>query len=216
MLLKLCRLQIYLQNPKLTKTALYKLKVRKSKICRGVDWQSTLRRSTIDTLRWSPKLLVLAGSTIDTERINSQLSLSREKPIASVDPGGGGGEINNQHRDDQQSTFTFVWKGSRLCWSWGRGGRSMIDTERINSQLSREKTIASVDLWGGGGGGESMPPWPLVVQINLLGTVFGHVWLKALGLCACMCVSGCGSVCVWSIRCMHAYKWVWQCVCVVD
>ena len=38
--------------------------------------------------------------TIDAERINTKLSLSCEKVIASVDPVGG---INSQCREDQQS-----------------------------------------------------------------------------------------------------------------
>ena len=61
---------------------------------------------------------------INAERINSQLSLSCEKAIASVDPWGGG------------------------------GGGLTIDMERINSRLSlsREKVIAFVDRGGGGGG----------------------------------------------------------------
>ena len=41
----------------------------------------------------------------------------------------------NQCREDQQSTFTFAWRGDHLCWSLGGGG-STINTERINSQLS--------------------------------------------------------------------------------
>ena len=55
---------------------------------------------------------------IHTKRIHSQLSLSCEKLIASVDPGGREG-----------------------------GGRLTIDTERIISQLSlsHRKTITSVD-----------------------------------------------------------------------
>ena len=36
------------------------------------------------------------------ERINSQLSLLHEKAIASVDPGGGG-QIDSECREDQQS-----------------------------------------------------------------------------------------------------------------
>ena len=54
-----------------------------------------------------------------------------------------GGWINDQQREDQQSTFTFTWKGNHLCWSGG----SMINKERINSQfsLSHEKVITSVD-----------------------------------------------------------------------
>ena len=58
---------------------------------------------------------------IDMDRINSQLSLSHEKAIASVDPGGwGGGWIISQCREDQQSTCTFTRKGYHLC-SWGGG-----------------------------------------------------------------------------------------------
>ena len=65
-----------------------------------------------------------------------------------VDPGG---QVNDRRREDQQSTFTFAWKGDHLCWSWGGG--STINAERINSQLSlsREKAITSVDPWGSGG-----------------------------------------------------------------
>ena len=33
------------------------------------------------------------------------------------------GGIDNWHGADQQSTFTFAWKGDRLCWSSGGGGR---------------------------------------------------------------------------------------------
>ena len=35
--------------------------------------------------------------------------------IDTVDPGG----IDNWHREDQQSTFTFAWKGDCFCWSGG-------------------------------------------------------------------------------------------------
>ena len=48
------------------------------------------------------------GSTINAERINNQLSC--EKAIASVDPWG----INDQHREDQQSTFTWNGKFKRF------------------------------------------------------------------------------------------------------
>ena len=41
------------------------------------------------------------GSTIDTERINSQVSLSHGKAITSVDPGG----IDDQHREVIVSTL---------------------------------------------------------------------------------------------------------------
>ena len=33
-----------------------------------------------------------------------------------------GGGIDNRHKEDQQSTFTFAWKGDCLCWSWVGGG----------------------------------------------------------------------------------------------
>ena len=54
-------------------------------------------------------VLILGGgrrgrSTINVERVNSQLSLSCEKAITSVDPGG----IDDRLREDQQSTLTFV------------------------------------------------------------------------------------------------------------
>ena len=42
---------------------------------------------------------------IDTERINSQLSLLCGKVIPSVDPGWG---IKDHGGEDQQSTFTFT------------------------------------------------------------------------------------------------------------
>ena len=66
------------------------LKIRNSKSVGGSidsrhrgNQQSTEGQSTLDPGG--------GGSTIDMERINSQLSLSREKVIASVDPRGGGG-----------------------------------------------------------------------------------------------------------------------------
>ena len=31
-----------------------------------------------------------------------------------------------------------------------------------------------------------------------------------------MCAGGCGTVCVWLMRCMYVCRWVWHCVCVVD
>ena len=46
----------------------------------GDGQQSTQRQST---------LLILGGSMINAERINSELSLLHEKAITSVDPGGG-------------------------------------------------------------------------------------------------------------------------------
>ena len=57
----------------------------------GEDQQSTQRQSTLLIL-WEGR------STVNAERINSQLSLSCEKAIASVDPGGG---INSQCGGDQ-------------------------------------------------------------------------------------------------------------------
>ena len=74
---------------------------------------------------------------MDTERINSKLLLLCGKAITSVDPGRGRrrrGQINDQYTEDQQSTFTFAWKGD--CLLLILGGRSTINTERINSQLS--------------------------------------------------------------------------------
>ena len=151
----------------------------------GGDRRLTRRGSTLNfhfhVKRWSP-LLTLGGggggeSMIDAERINSQLSLSHEKAITSVDPMGWvggqineerinsqlsllrekvitsvdpGGQINDQHREDQQSTLSFVWKGNHLCWSWGgrqidshvgrvnsqcrEGQQSTVNVERVNSQ----------------------------------------------------------------------------------
>ena len=59
-------------------------------------------------------VLILRGeSTIDMERINSQLSLSCEKAITSVDPGRR--RIDDRHGEDQQSTFTFASINDRLC-----------------------------------------------------------------------------------------------------
>ena len=63
-------------------------------------------------------LLILGGgrSVIGTGGTNSRLSLSHEKVIASVDPGGW---INDQHREDQQSTFTFAVKRLSPLLIWG-------------------------------------------------------------------------------------------------
>ena len=47
----------------------------------------------------------IAELMINMERINSQLSLLCEKVITSVNLGG---QINDQHGEDQQSTFTFA------------------------------------------------------------------------------------------------------------
>ena len=47
------------------------------------------------------------GSTVNTEVINT------------VDPGG---RIDDWHREDQQSTFTFAWKGDHLLILGGGGG----------------------------------------------------------------------------------------------
>ena len=46
---------------------------------------------------------------INAERINSQLSLLHEKAIVSVDcrGGQGGGQFNDQHREDEHSTHHF-------------------------------------------------------------------------------------------------------------
>ena len=68
------------------------------------------------------------GSTVNVERINSQLSLSHEKAITSVDLGAGRSMIDTEKIKSMQ--------------------------ERINSQLAlpQEKVIASVDGGGGGGG----------------------------------------------------------------
>ena len=107
-----------------------------------------------------------------TQRINSQLSLFLEKAITSVDPGG---QVNDQHGEISR---TFTWKNDHLYWSWGVGqwliwrestvnfhfhmkrwspllilggwGILMIDMEKINSQLSHEKAITSVDSGGVG------------------------------------------------------------------
>ena len=69
------------------------------------------------------------GSTIEEERINSQLSLLHEKAIA----------------------FSLLHKKAIASVDPGRGG-SMIDKERINRQLSlsHEKAITSVDSLVGG------------------------------------------------------------------
>ena len=83
----------------------------------GVDRQSMLR-----------------GSTVNTEAINT------------VDLGGGG-QIDDQHGEDQQSTFTLREKA--IASVDPKGGRSTIDTERIKSTFtSHEKVIASVDPGG--------------------------------------------------------------------
>ena len=84
---------------------------------------------------------------IDTEVIESQLSLSCEKAIASIDLVGG--VIDNQCRGNQQSTFTFVQKAITSV-DPGGGATLMIDAEAIDSQLSlsHEKVITSVDPGG--------------------------------------------------------------------
>ena len=90
----------------------------------GVDPQLTKRGSTVNfhfhMKRQSP-LLILGGgrSTIDKERINSQLSLLCEKAITSVDPGWEGADLQSTKRINSQLS------------------------------LLHEKVIASVDLGGG-------------------------------------------------------------------
>ena len=66
------------------------------------DQQSTQRRST---------LLILGGLTINMERINSQLKLSREKAITSVDPEGGAERINSQLKLSREKEITSVDPG---------------------------------------------------------------------------------------------------------
>ena len=63
------------------------------------------------------------GSMIDVERINSQLSLSREKVIVSVDPGGDGSTIDMERINSQLSllidkVITFVDLGGGIDAPW--------------------------------------------------------------------------------------------------
>ena len=80
---------------------------------------------------------------IDTERINTQLSLSCEMAIASVDPGGGGGLMIDMEGINRQLS------------------------------LSHENAIASVDpRWGGGEltppeTFRASTGWPLVFNIMM-------------------------------------------------
>ena len=74
--------------------------------------------SQLRVKRQSP-LLILGGLMIDTKRINSQLSLSRVKTIISVYPGGGGDQWSTQ----RGSTVNFHFCVNR--WSpllIGEGG----------------------------------------------------------------------------------------------
>ena len=62
------------------------------------DGQSTVN-CHFHMKRWLPLLILGDRPTIDTERINSQLLLSREKAITSVDPEGGVGGGDRCPRD---------------------------------------------------------------------------------------------------------------------
>ena len=53
--------------------------------------------------RQSPLLNLRGGSTINAERINSQLSLSHGKVITSVEPEGGRSTINTERINNQLS-----------------------------------------------------------------------------------------------------------------
>ena len=64
------------------------------------------------------------------ERVNSQLSLSHEKAIASVDPGGGGSMIDMERINSQLS---LLYEKAITSIDPGGRGRSMINVERINS-----------------------------------------------------------------------------------
>ena len=100
----------------------------------GVDRQSTQRQSTINTEAINTVLILGGGENqqlmIDTERINSQLSLLCEKVIASVDPWGGGGGKSTLMQRDSTVNFHFAWKGNHLCWSLGRGELTPPETFR--------------------------------------------------------------------------------------
>ena len=101
------------------------------------------------------KIRNVGGSINSRPGEDQQSSLQRWSTLLIL------GGIDDWHGEDQQSTFTFVWKGDHLCWSWGAdqelmqrgstvdfhlrmkrwspllilgGGRSIIDAERINSQ----------------------------------------------------------------------------------
>ena len=91
-------------------TSLLHEKVITSVILGGgcADPQLTKRGSTVNfhfCMKRQLVLLILGGSAIDKEKINSQFSHLHEKVITSVDSGGGGSMID---REDQQSTFTFA------------------------------------------------------------------------------------------------------------
>ena len=95
---------------------------------------------------------------IDTERINSQLSLSHGKVITSVDPGGGSSMIDAERINSQ-----LLLLHGKVITSVDPGGSGLtVNVERVNSQCREDqqstctfarKIIASVD-WGGG----RMPP----------------------------------------------------------
>ena len=57
--------------------------------------------------RWSPQ----RGSTV-----NFHFHVKRRSPLLIL------GGIDDCLREDQQSTFTFTWKGNHLCWSLGGRG----------------------------------------------------------------------------------------------
>ena len=95
------------------------------------------------------------GSTVNVERVNSQLSFSHEKVITCVYPGGvdwqlmwRGSTVNFHFCMKRQLPLLILWGGN--WWLMWRG--SAVNVERINSQLAlpQEKVTASFD--GGGGG----------------------------------------------------------------
>ena len=127
---------------------------------------------------WKRKAIILilkirksksVGGNIDSRHRGDQLSRHRWSTLFILGEG-----IDNWCREDQQSTFTFTWKGDHLCWSWGWGqvdNRHREDQQSTFTFMWKGNCLCCVDP---GGGEELMPPrhsvrstgWPLVIIYN--------------------------------------------------
>ena len=117
------------------------LKIRKSKICRGVDRQSTLK--------WLPLFKAIAYGVDPGGGVDKQLTqrgstinfrVKRLSPLLIL-----GTDRQSTHRGSTVNFQVKRWSSLLILW-----GGSMIAMERINSQLSllHGKVIVSVDPGG--------------------------------------------------------------------
>ena len=109
---------------------------------------STVRQLTVNSEAIDDQhcwLLILGGSTVNSERVDGQQWGNQWSTLLTVDLGG---QINSQQWEGWQLTVRQLTINTVDCWSWGH--RSTVNSERVDSQQWGNwwSTLLTVDPGG--------------------------------------------------------------------